>query len=76
MNEPSLDKVLDGDAANKAEEKEYKSADVRILKSGVEQMCDKMEIISKVCLQNKKFKPKAEERLNYLEEEIKKFVSK
>ena len=35
-----------------------------------------MEIISKVCLQNKKFKPKAEERLNFLEEEIKRFVSK
>ena len=39
-------------------------------------MCEKMEIVSKVCLQNKKFKPKAEERLNFLEEEIKKFVSK
>ena len=76
LNEPSLEKVLDGDAANNGDDREFKSADARILRSGVEQLCEKMEIISKVCLQNKKFKPKAEERLNFLEEEIKKFVSK
>ena len=76
LNEPSMDQVLEDENANKNDKKEYNSADARILKSGLEQLCDKMEILSKVCLQNKKFKPKAEERLSYLEDEIKKFVSK
>ena len=71
-----MDQVLEDENANKNDKKEYNSADARILKSGLEQLCDKMEILSKVCLQNKKFKPKAEERLSYLEDEIKKFVSK
>ena len=57
-------------------DKDFKTEDAKVLKSGVEQLVEKMEILSKVCLTNKKFKPKAEERLTSLEEEIKKFVTK
>ena len=57
-------------------DKDFKSEDAKVLKSGVEQLVEKLEIVSKVCLTNKKFKPKAEERLTALEEDIKKFVTK
>ena len=57
-------------------DKDFKSEDAKVLKSGVEQLVEKLEIVSKVCLTNKKFKTKAEERLTALEEDIKKFVTK
>ena len=57
-------------------DKDFASEDAKLLKSGVEQLVEKLEIVSKVCLSNKKFKPKAEERLDALEEEQKKFVTK
>ena len=50
-------------------DKDFKTEDAKVLKSGVEQLVEKMEIVSKVCLSNKNFKPKAEERLKVLEEE-------
>ena len=45
-----MEQVIDDENANKNDKKEYNSADARILKSGLEQLCDKMEILSKVCL--------------------------
>ena len=57
-------------------EKDFPSDDAKVMKSGVEQLVEKMEILSKVCLSNKNFKPKAEERLKVLEDEQKQFVTK
>ena len=57
-------------------DKDFKTDDAKLLKSGVEKLVEKFEIVSKVCLSNKNFKPKAEERLKHLEEENKQFVTK
>ena len=50
-------------------EKDFPTEDAKVLKAGVEQLVEKLEILSKVSLTNMKFKPKAETRLTNLEEE-------
>lgn len=47
-----------------------------MLKEGVEKLIEKMEIISAVCIKNRKFKTKAEERLEALEKAQLKNVQK
>ena len=46
------------------------------MKSGVEKMIEKLEIMSSVCMKNKKFKNKATERLDKLESYYGTYVSK
>ena len=48
-------------------DEDFDTEDGPLLKEGVERVIEKMEIISSVTLKNRKFKSKAEERLDKLE---------
>lgn len=57
-------------------EQEFDTEHGQLLKSGVEKMIEKLEIMSSVCMKNKKFKNKATERLDKLESSYGTYVSK
>ena len=57
-------------------QEEFDTEDGHLLKEGVEKLIEKMEIISAVCIKNRKFKTKAEERLEALEKAQLKNVQK
>ena len=57
-------------------EQEFDTEYGQLLKSGVEKMIEKLEIMSSVCMKNKKFKNKATERLDKLESYYGTYVSK
>ena len=57
-------------------EQEFDTEHGGILKGGVEKMIEKLEIISSIAMKNKKFKVKAEGRIDRLERVITTLVSK